>query len=236
MTRKIRAIFFDLDGTLRIPTPEPTAAFVHFARSLQIEVSLAAERRVKIWAHRYWGQESLVKQDMARFDTAAFWVNYSRLLLETVDVKQDVMMRAQLVREWFDSQYKPQVTRSSGSHKLLSTLKQSGYILGLISNRTNPFHDDIASLGLDGFFDLTLAAGEIGCWKPDPQIFKYAVAQFSGLDVGECVYVGDNYYADACGAETAGMLPILYDPEDLYEKAPCQRIRHMAELERVLGY
>lgn len=230
MTSHIKAIFFDLDGTLRIPTPGPTAAFIHFARSLNIDIPPAAERRVKIWAHQYWGQEEMVKEDMARFDTNGFWVNYSKQLLETVDATHDLLTRAQLVQEWFDNEYKPHIELAPGSREVLATFKQDGYVLGLVSNRQHSLTDDVAALGLEGFFDLVLAAGEIGHWKPSPRIFEHVVSQFAGLYAGECMYVGDNYFADGRGAEMAGLIPVLYDPEDLYEKSSYRRIRHMSEL------
>lgn len=232
MTGRIKAIFFDLDGTLRIPTPGPTDAFIHFARSLQIDISPLAERRVKIWAHRYWGHEQWVKEDMARFDMDGFWVNYSKLLLEAVEATHDIMKRAQLVREWFNTDYKPQVELAPGSMEALAMFKQAGYVLGVISNRASLLHDDVRALGVENMLDLMLTAGEIGYWKPEPQIFAHAISQFTGLQAGECIYVGDNYYADARGAEAAGMIPVLYDPDDLYEKSSYCRVRHMEELQQ----
>lgn len=234
MTNHIKAIFFDLDGTLRIPTPGPTTAFIHFARTLDIEISPLTERHVKVWAHQYWGQAQLVKQDMERFDANSFWINYSRLLLERVNVTHDLMQRAQMVQEWFDRDYQPQVELAPGSYELLSELREMGFILGVISNRTHTFENELKTLGLNSFFDVMLAAGEVGYWKPHPQIFWQALTKFSGLRAGECLYVGDNYYADATGAEAAGMIPVLYDPEDLYEKSSFQRIQHMGELQRMV--
>ncbi len=235
MTTHIKAVFFDLDGTLRIPSPGPTAAFVHFARSLDIEIPPAAERRVKVWAHQYWGHETQVKQDMDQYDIDEFWINYSKQLLEKVDARQDLMTRAVMVRQWFDTEYKPQVELAPGSKSLLTTLRENGYILGLISNRLNPLHEDVTQLGLDGFFDVTLAAGEIGYWKPDPQIFWHTISRFEGLHAGECMYVGDNYFADGRGAAAAGMLPVIYDPEGLYSEWDYPHIQHMTELLALLS-
>ena len=81
MTTHYKAIFFDLDGTLRIPTPSPTEAFIQFARSQQIYIDEPSARRVKIWAHRYWGQDAFLVEEMKRLGEDGFWVNYSRQLL-----------------------------------------------------------------------------------------------------------------------------------------------------------
>ncbi|MBX3057777.1 MAG: HAD family hydrolase [Anaerolineae bacterium] len=238
MTHPIKAVFFDLDGTLRIPSPGPTAAFIHFARSLDIEIPPAAEHRVKVWAHEYWGHETLVKQDMEQYDIDGFWINYSKQLLEKVDARQDLTTRATLVRQWFDTEYKPQVACAPGAKQLLAALKQAGYIVGLISNRPQPLHDDVTQLGLNEFFDLMLAAGEIGYWKPDPKIFWHVISRFNGLRAEECLYVGDNYFADGRGAAAAGMVPVLYDPEDLYKESGYpvyRRIRHMTDVLQILS-
>lgn len=234
MTHPIKAVFFDLDGTLRIPSPGPTAAFIHFARTLDIDIPPPLERRVKVWAHEYWGQDQLVKQDMDRFDVDEFWINYSKLLLQTIEATHDLNRRARLVREWFDTGYKPEVTLAPGSRQTLQVLKEQGLIIGLISNRSQPLTEAVMGLGLGDIFDTMLAAGEVGYWKPDPRIFFHVLSQFKGLKASECLYVGDNYFADGRGAEAAGMIPVLFDPEDLYDKAPVRRIRQMAEIPALL--
>lgn len=230
MNKRIKAIFFDLDGTLRLTNPSPTDAFIYFAKSLNVTIDPVTARRVKIWAHRYWGQNELVKQDMDRFDTDAFWINYSKLLLETVDATYDLPRRAQLVREWFGNEYQPEVSLAPGSRETLFYFKAAGYTLGLISNRSMPLQEVVQELELEDLFDLTLAAGEISCWKPHPGIFEHALTQFPNLEAEECLYVGDNYFADGLGAEGAGLVPIIFDPEDLYEKSAFQRIRAIPEI------
>ena len=46
---QIKAFFFDLDGTLRIPDPSPAEAFIQIARTLGVEISQSAAQRVKLW-------------------------------------------------------------------------------------------------------------------------------------------------------------------------------------------
>ncbi|WP_420641760.1 HAD family hydrolase [Candidatus Leptofilum sp.] len=215
-TQQYKAIFFDLDGTLRIPTPSPTDAFIQFARSQKIEIGTTAVRRVKIWAHRYWSQDKLLSQEMNRLGEDNFWINYSRQLLETVDATDNLDKNAKLVREYFGSAYAPEVSLSAGAVELFATLKEAGLTLGVVSNRTHRFDDVLEQLEITDWFDMTLAAGEIGCWKPNTAIFHHARSYFADLAADECVYVGDNYFADGLGASRAGMLPIIYDPDGLY--------------------
>jgi FMN phosphatase YigB (HAD superfamily) len=236
MNRLYKAIFFDLDGTLRIATPSPVAAFISLVRSLGVPVDEVTERRVQLWSHRFWGQDEWIQQEVERLGKDMFWLNYSRRLLETIHVTEALWERAQLVRDWFYYHYEPQVSLASGCYDVLCRLKAAGYALGLISNRPSPLQEVVTELRLDGLFDLLLAAGDIGCWKPNPAIFAHALAQFHGLRPEECLYVGDNYYADGHGAQKAGLVPVLFDPEHLYEKPAYHRITHWRELLPLLGH
>jgi len=234
MTIRYKAIFFDLDGTLRIPSPSPTEAFIQFARSQQIQIDDVSARRVKIWAHRYWGQDALLVEEMNRLGEDGFWVNYSRQLLENVQVRDNLKERAQLVREWFGTEYVPTVQLATGAVELLTQLKEAGYILGVISNRSQPFHDVLEQLEIADAFDITVAAGEIGCWKPNIAIFNHALSQFADLSAAECIYIGDNYFADGIGAKKAGMTPVIFDPEGLYGEMSFPCIAELTQVTAVL--
>ncbi len=234
MTTRFKAIFFDLDGTLRLPSPSPTDAFIQFARSQQIHIDERSARRVKIWAHQYWSQDVLVSEEMARLGEDAFWINYSRQLLETVQATHDLHTHSRLVREYFGAGYLPEVQLAPGTPELLAQLKAAGYILGVISNRSQPFTNVLRELGIADWFDLTLAAGEIGCWKPNPAIFDHARASFAELTAAECIYVGDNYFADGIGAQNAGMTPVIFDPDALYGKEAFACVSELSELRMFL--
>lgn len=230
MATQYKAVFFDLDGTLRITTPSPTDAFLLYARSLNIKITPMAEKRVKLWAHHYWGQDQRIKQDMERFGLDGFWINYSRRLLEKVNVMEDIEQRARMVREWFGNGYNPHVALAEFGYETLQQLKNMGYQLGLISNRATPLDETVTELGLNGLFDITLAAGEVGCWKPNPAIFFHALKHFEDLKPHQCIYVGDNYYADGHGAEAAGMLPVIFDPDNLYKNSSFLSIQRVDEI------
>jgi putative hydrolase of the HAD superfamily len=235
MTQQYKAIFFDLDGTLRIPSPSPTEAFIQFARSQHIEINDVAARRVKIWAHRYWGQDNLVIKEMDRLGEDGFWLNYSRQLLETVAANGNLEEQAREVRDYFGSGYAPEVTLAAGALELFELLKEAGYILGVVSNRSNPFHNTLEQLEIIDWFDMMLAAGEIGYWKPNAAIFHHARSHFADLAAAECVYVGDNYFADGLGASRAGMMPIIYDPDGLYGETKIHCIKTLTEVTAVLN-
>ena len=227
---RYKAIFFDLDGTLRILTPSPTGAFIDYTRELGYVVDEESACRLKMRAHEYWGAHKQVSLDMERFDEDEFWINYTQLLLQTAGVNHDLEANARAVRDRFYYEYEPRVEMAPGGRVLLQALKEQGYILGLISNRHHPLEEPVVELELQGIFDIIVAAGEVGYWKPDPAIFHCVLQHFGQLQPSQCVYIGDNYFADGHGATAAGLTAILYDPEDLYRDCEYYVIQHMEEL------
>ena len=87
----------------------------------------------------------------------------------------------------------------------------------------------VSDLGLDGFFAFTLAAGEIGIWKPDPGILLEAMVR-GDCEPATTIYVGDNYYADVVCAQAAGLTPVLIDPDGIFPDADCRVIRSLLDL------
>lgn len=63
---------------------------------------------------------------------------------------------------------------------------------------------DLQTIGLAHHFDVSLAAHQIGCAKPDPAIFHTA-CDVLGLAPAEVAYVGDDLVLDVEGAQRAGL-------------------------------
>lgn len=226
----IKAFFFDLDGTLRLPTPSPVDAFFEVAQKWNINSCPEKVRQVKLWAYEFWGNDQKIKNDIDTLGARQFWINYSGMLLDAVDPAENTLERATYITEWFQTKYAPTVTVEPQSHKTLTYLKEQGFYIGLISNRSDPLYEAVNELGLDNLFDFTLAAGEIGIWKPNPNIFWHALSFFPSLTPQNCVYIGDNYFADAVGARAAGLQPIIFDPDSIYDLHDVPCIQSIAQL------
>ena len=87
---------------------------------------------------------------------------------------------------------------------------------------------------LDCYFEFALAAGDVGVWKPDPEIFRFALHRL-GTQPNETLYVGDNYYADVVGARRAGLRPILVDTDGTFPDAECTIIQNVGDLCEILS-
>jgi HAD superfamily hydrolase (TIGR01662 family) len=129
--------------------------------------------------------------------------------------------------------YRPESIVPEDVRRVLPQLKEAGYLLAVLSNRDKPFQEELQTHGIAGFFDFSLAAGEVSVWKPDPGLFEHALAR-AGLSADDAVYVGDNYYADVVGARGAGLRPILYDPLGIFSDPDCPQIRSFDELNSIL--
>jgi HAD superfamily hydrolase (TIGR01549 family) len=224
----IEAVFFDLDGTLKVSVPAGMEMFLEYAAQLGFEIDEAAARAGARWNHWYWAHSPDLLEDLALDDELALWTRYSQRLLRAVGVADPSEAQARAITERF-ADYAPRAELNDGAHETLAGLKAAGYALGLVSNRRNPLDEIVYELGLEGIFAFTLAAGEIDIWKPDPGIFQEALLR-GNCRPASTVYVGDNYYADVVSSRTAGLTPVLLDPQEIFPEAGCRVIHHLGEL------
>jgi putative hydrolase of the HAD superfamily len=133
-----------------------------------------------------------------------------------------------------DEFYKPQVHVPGELPQVLSAFQHAGYVLGVVSNRDEPFPNELREIGLEDFFEFSLAGGEVPSFKPEPGIFQRAL-ELAGTSPGDTIYVGDNYFADVVGAQRAGLRPVLYDPGSIFPEAGCPTIKSFTELSTLVA-
>ena len=90
---------------------------------------------------------------------------------------------------------------------LLSACKSKAEIL-LLTNATSRLGQDLAALNLDNWFSKIINSSEVGCVKPEPEIFQKAILECS-CQVNEIVYIDDTSENAMAGAE-AGILTHHY--------------------------
>ena len=234
MLGKYKAVFFDLDGTLRIVTPASSNAIMVWGREQNLfDLTDAEIKKFKLDLHYYWGSPTFqVDKDMERLGRKAFWPFYYELLMRMVGVEEELVKESAVsYSRWLRRDCDTTISLVDNGLETLHTLKKMGYKLGLLSNREETLHHLVTDLGMDNIFDVVKSAGEYGVWKPHPQIYENFIAEFDGeLTAADCLYVGDNYFADGEGAANAGLTPILYDPEALYTDKSLTRISQMSDL------
>ena len=80
MPNHIKAVFFDLDGTLRHSIPSGSDVFNEYAASLGLSYTEEDRVRAMRWEHQYWASSTDLRDDLLAHsaDTENFWIEYSR--------------------------------------------------------------------------------------------------------------------------------------------------------------
>ena len=235
-SNEIKAIFFDLDGTLRHSIPSGGEVFTDYVVTLGLKVNEESRLRAFRWEHFYWASSVDLRDDLLAhsFDTENFWIEYSRRRLIALGASAEWAAEfAPRISMHMGEVYKPDSIVPEDVRRTLPQLKESGYVLGVISNRDKPFQDVLEEHGIGEFFDFSLAAGEVNVFKPDPGVFEHGLKRVN-LSAHEVIYVGDNYYADVVGARAAGLMPVLYDPLGVFPDSDCATIKSFDELNSIV--
>lgn len=91
---------------------------------------------------------------------------------------------------------------------VLAGLRARGIRLAVVSNWDAALTEVLEALGLLHHFDAVLASAPEGRSKPDPEIFRRALARV-GVEPHDAVHVGDSEEHDVLGARAAGIEAVL---------------------------
>jgi putative hydrolase of the HAD superfamily len=98
-----------------------------------------------------------------------------------------------------------------GALEVLSSLRERGHRLGLLTNGSAKFQrKKLERFGLEPLFELILIEGELGYGKPDRRVFDAALGHFGVRAVQACM-IGDNLDADIAGARGSGISTVWHD-------------------------
>lgn len=193
-TRDIRAVVFDLDDTLY-----PEIEYVKSGFS-------AVSRRIK----EDYGRECFdLMLDLFNRDRADV---YNRTLDE-LNVSYDKSYVQRLIEIYRN--HKPKLTLSAETRQALISLREGGYMLGIITDgRPHQQRAKIQALGLGGLVDSIIITDELGgeqFRKPCKKAFEIMCERFC-IQPCQMVYVGDNPKKDFyIGSEGVFTVRIKHD-------------------------
>ena len=114
------------------------------------------------------------------------------------------------------------------------------YKLGIIANQHSGLQERLKALGIEQFFSVIVGSGDVGLKKPDPAIFKEALAQAQCLSE-QAVMIGDRLDNDILPAQQVGMQTVWvrqgfgsYGNPKLLPGEPDHTIKSILELEEIL--
>jgi HAD superfamily hydrolase (TIGR01509 family) len=97
-----------------------------------------------------------------------------------------------------------------GAGEALQALRSAGLALACVSNWDPTLHERLRELGVGSAFEAVVTSAEEGAAKPDPRIFRTALARL-GVEPARALHIGDSD-ADREGARAAGL---RYEPPPL---------------------
>ena len=223
----IRAVFFDVGNTLIYPYTSIGAIYSEIAQKYGMHFDKDDAHRAFKRAFIRHSKTPLDNQSKER----AWWKGIVREAIGNLCQEKhfeayfnelfDFFTRAEAWRMY------PEVIST------LDRLRSRGTPLGIISNwdsRLLPLFDN---LELTHFFSVIAVSAIIGCAKPKPGIFQYALGKMN-ISPKEAIHIGDSLELDVRGAALSGMQALLLDREK--RMSPNPAISTIGTLDEVFHY
>jgi len=199
----VRAVLFDLDGTLMDHDAAREAAV---AELLAGDAALAEEwRRLEALHYDQYaaGRCSFAEQRRRRVRG----IHAAMGAAEPADEVCDAWFAGYLKR--YRGHWRAFDDVAPALAALAAALPDAA--LGVITNgEGEPQRAKLAAIGLTDRFPVVVASGEVGLAKPDPAIFALACERL-GVEPAGAAYVGDRLDLDAHGAAAAGLRGVWLD-------------------------
>ena len=201
-TKRYKAVFFDLGGTLRIALLEE--AWMRHARRKMAEIAgspVPYEEFYQMIEERYEPYRDWALRENKESGDEELWCKW---LLPDYD-----QARVKQVCHELSFQYRQCKGRRivvDGGVEVIKGLHERGYKLGIISNLIgeNEVPDWLEEDGLAPYFDSVILSSVCGLRKPCAEIYDIACKDI-GVAPGDCVSVADNVKRDITGAKAAGI-------------------------------
>ena len=220
----VRAVFFDFGGTLTHSCADLLPVFQRAARRAGTELPWEEFLRAN---EECWGELWPRAPEMVGH-TPSFADLVHERALRRVGVERSLETLVQYIREealsprWHEPYPETQET--------LSRLGALGFSLHVISGHVDYLPVILQNLGWSSVFETVTFTQEVGCTKPDPRVFQFALRR-AGYDPADTVYVGDSWTADYLGARGAGMAAVWLNRDGRPAPEPCLEIGDLRGLE-----
>lgn len=226
---RLRAIVFDVDGTLYAQAGLRRAMFLELVRGHLLRPWQAISTFRILGAYRH--AQELLRDQPIEGDLAAAQL---RLACERAGAREPRVR--DLVERWMEQAPLPLLRRFMDPDlpQLLRVAKERGLRLGVLSDY--PAANKLAALGVAEYFDMVLTAQDptVNRFKPDPAGLREALRRL-GADGTQALYVGDRAKVDAAAAQAAGVPCVILNPRRSNDEGRSWReVSGYAELHQML--
>jgi putative hydrolase of the HAD superfamily len=201
----IAAVVFDLDGTLYPFIRTVVASTALVLRDLRFFRAFGRTRRsLRHLAHASSPPGAALAEVVTKRSAGLQRAQTERLaaLLRLPDEAIPALLNRHVYRDWAQSFQR--VAPFPGVARTLAGLRERGMRLGVLSDSPLVV-EKLGYLGIEPYWDVTLAADQAGGLKPDPVPFRY-MAERLDLPPSKILFVGNHYAYDIVGANGVGML------------------------------
>ena len=198
INRPIKAVLFDMYGTLLFEEGGPELRYREMARIAGLDIELFTEARDRSMRDTMIG-------------AIPDGVERAHIILRDMGFDPTEQQAADLARAEEEARI-PAVHLYPATIPTLRALRKAGYRLGLISDCTYLWRPVLTRLGLDSRFDAITLSCEAGLTKPDPNMYL-GTCDLLGVNPDECVFVGDGGSDELQGARALNIVAVLIDQE-----------------------
>ena len=200
----IRAVIFDLDGTL----------IDSMWMWKQIDIDYLASKGKPFPPNL---QDTI--SGMSFSETAVYFK-------ETFGIEDDLDTIKKCWNDMAWEMYSTRVTLKEGALEFLKYLKERGIKTGIATSNSNELAFMVTKrLGIDAYIDEIHTACEVEKGKPSPDIYLF-VAETLGVDPSECLVFEDVLRGVVAGLRAGMRVCAFYDPASAYEDVEKERVSH----------
>ena len=243
--KKIRAVLFDLNGTLidiwtADEDPEPYRILADALGYCNLRIDGDVLRQM-YWA---WNKEQRHKsrEHFPEFDVVQVFMTILRQLAteQRRDFPEEWLMG---VARWMAAVFRAAALRRlilyPEVYETLQWLRER-YMLAAVSDGQSLWAwAELRKLELEPFFHTIIISGDYGYRKPDRRLYEAALSRMQ-IPAEEAVFVGNDGYRDIYGASESGMGTVFFHSNqgDLRDRRrePDYIIYHFGELPEALQF
>jgi len=211
----MRAILFDIDGTLLTEMPLIQLFLPQVYDTLSKKLGISKDE----------ARERFLAEILGRRDTYDWhdWNFFFKLF--DLDLRYEDLLR----------KYPHKIHVYPDTIPTLEWLNESGYKLGVVTSGPEYQRLKLRITGLFNFFDVVVTREDVGAIKPEPKIFLYALERL-GVEPHEAMMIGDSLSQDVYGAKNVGMTAVWINRngDKGYNMADYE-IHTLHELRKILG-
>ena len=199
--KKIKGVFFDLGGTLRICEEAPAYQEKAKERMAELADRTDVQEFIDLVEARYAPYRDWALAENKEAGDFELW---DKWLLPELDKERLAKVCHELTYQYRQAKGLRHVV--PGGLKVIRALYERGYRLGIISNLIGETEvpDWLEEDGLDPYFDAVVLSSVCGLRKPGAEIYRVACRAI-GAAPEDCVSVADNVKRDIPGAKEAGI-------------------------------